>query len=173
MDGEPGWAGWAGAGGDPPHDPLVAAVVHVRPEAEEATGGVAAEDPTAVASQAAAILSGGGVPASDVASGPGGPTDVTVPEQGSALARVKGYFTRAGFEVHAPVGTSFSIAAPRSRFEELFGERLVVDQERLLSPVTTADGGDALPLDRLPDEVQALVGAVSLPPPPELPPGLL
>ena len=156
----------------PGADPLVSAVVRVGPDPGEGATGTAVEDPTSVVSEAAAMLGG---EAAAVGGSPGSgrlaPADVSVPEQGSAMARVKGYFTRAGFEVHAPVGTTFSIAARRSLFEEFFGERLRVDEEQLLSPVRTADGGDSLPLERLPAEIRNLVEAVSFPPPPQLPGG--
>ncbi len=152
-------------------DPLVSAVVQIRPDAPEGTEGPPAADPHNVVSAAAAVLDGvdmgtGGLDAGRAEPGTG------VPAQGNAVAKAKGYFTKAGFEVHAPVGTSFSIGGRRSQFEELFGERLMVDEEHLFSPVTTADGGAQLPLQALPDEVKAMVESVSFPPPPELPTGL-
>lgn len=158
--------------GSPDHDPLVSALVRVRPDAVEGAG-AAVEDPTAVVSEAAAMLGGGGPVPGGGEGGPAVPSDVAVPEQGSAMARAKGYFTRAGFEVHAPVGTSFSVAAGRSKFEEFFGVRLVVDEETLLSPVTTEDGGDELPLDAVPEDVRALLEGISLSRPPEIPGGLM
>ncbi len=151
-------------------DPFVSAVVQIRPDAPDGTEGPPAADPHSVVSAAAAVLDGVDMGNEGLEAGPGQPG--AVPAQGSAVAKAKAYFTKAGFEVHAPVGTSFSIGGRRSQFEELFGERLMVDEERLLSPVTTADGRDQLPLHALPEEVRAMVESISFPPPPELPTGL-
>ena len=151
------------------HDPLVSAVVELRPDADEGGADTSGQDPSEVLSQAAAMLEGVVVetgPGQDPAS------EARVPEQGSGLAKAKGYFTKAGFEVHAPLGSTFSIAGRRSQFEELFGQRVVVDEDSFFSPVTTAEGTQELPLEPLPDEIRALVQAVSFPPPPELPAGL-
>lgn len=159
---------------DPPDvDPFVSAVVQVRPQGAEDAGGPPAPDLQSVVSEAAALLEGVDMgteePGGPPAGGAGAPD---VPGQGGAAARVKGYFTTAGFEVHAPVGQSFSIGGRRSQFEAFFGQSLKVDEERLFSPVTTADGGDHLSLHALPEDVRDLVESVSFPPPPELPPGL-
>src|SRR5215471_15797818 len=69
-----------------------------------------------------------------------------------ATAQVKGWFTKAGFEVHAPFATSFSIGAKQSLFEEVFGAKLHVD-EGLTAAVTLADGGRDLDTSHLPDDV--------------------
>ena len=154
-------------------DPFVSAVVQIRADAPEATGGPPAADPHGVVTAAAAVLEGVDMGAEGLGpSAQGEPGAADVPGQGSAVAKAKGYFTKAGFEVHAPVGTSFSIGGRRSQFEGFFGQRLRVDEERLFSPVTTADGGNQLPLDAVPEEVRAMVESVSFPPPPELPTGL-
>ncbi len=154
-------------------DPLVSALVHVRPDAPGGTSGPPAADPHSVVSAAAGVLEGVDMGADELAaSAPEDPDSVSVPGQGSAVAKAKGYFTKAGFEVHAPVADSFSIGAPQSKFEEFFGQRLSVDQEQLFGSVTTADGEDRLPLEALPDEVRGMVESISFPPPPELPPGL-
>ncbi len=145
-------------------DPLISAVVEMHPEVAE--GGLAVDNPGGVVAQAAAVLEGAAVEGS-------GPPAAAGPEQESGVAKVKGYFSRAGFEVHAPIGTTFSIAAPRSQFEEFFGQRLMVDDEHFFSPVTTAEGADELTLEPLPEDIRALVRAVSFPPPPELPTGLI
>ncbi len=81
-------------------------------------------------------------------------------------ARVKAWFGTAGFEVHAPFFASFSIGGRQSLFEQVFGDRLVVDQESLATSVTTADGGMDLSLAQLPDEVRAEVESVAFMPPP-------
>ena len=150
-------------------DPLVSAVVQLRPRTEEEPGGPAEGD-AGVATQAAAVLQGGGAPPSPALSARGrAPADVPVPDEGTAVSRTKAYFTKAGFEVHAPVGLTFSIAAPQSLFEEFFGQGLAVDDERFGSPVTTADGADELSLERLPGQVRDMVERVFFPPPPDLP----
>ena len=152
-----------------PLDPLLSAVVEVRHDAVSAGGVV--DNPVDVVSEAAAVI--GGVDLGvEAAPGSGEPTDVPVPGSGHAMARVKGYFEKAGFEVHAPIGTTFSIAARRSYFEQFFGSRLIVDEEHFFAPVTTAGGGDQLAVDVLPGEIRDLVQSVSLPPPPELPGGV-
>jgi len=79
---------------------------------------------------------------------------------------VKTHFTQAGFEVHAPFNTSFSIAAKESVFEKFFGHKLLIDQETLLGTVTTESGSRDLPMDMLPDEVRPHVKAISFIPPP-------
>lgn len=99
----------------------------------------------------------------------GEPGDVKVSGQGAVMARAKAYFTSTGFEVHAPVGDSFSIAGAKSLFERFFGESLVVDEEEFGAPVTLAAGGNELPLDRLPPEARALVKTITFPPPLKLP----
>lgn len=152
-------------------DPFVSALVQVRPDAPEGTSGPPSPDPQGVVSEAAAVLDGVNMGTEELG-GAGDPDAVGVPDQGSAVAKAKGYFTKAGFEVHAPVGDTFSIGAPQSHFEEFFGQRLSVDQERLFGSVTTGDGEDHLPLESLPEEVRAMVESISFPPPPDLPSGL-
>lgn len=150
-------------------DPLISAVVELRPEAE-ASRGAPLENPAGVASEAAAMLQGYNLEQPPDSGSPEiAPAGTGVPESGSATARAKGFFTRAGFEVHAPVGTSFSIAARRSHFEAFFGQSLVVDESQLGSPVTTAAGDRELPLGVLPDDVAHIVRSVAFLPPPELP----
>ena len=150
-------------------DPLVSAVVDVRPGAEHE--GHAAENPAGVASEASAILQSGGPGTGVVPGRRKAPTDVQVPDEGSLLARAKTYFSRAGFEVHAPVGQTFSIGANKSLFEYFFGVRLVVDEERLGAPVRTADGDRELSLERLPVDVRAMVDSIYFTEPPDLPLG--
>ena len=83
-----------------------------------------------------------------------------------ATAQTKSFLTKAGFEVHAPFQTSFSIGAAKSLFEEFFGRKLVVE-EGLIASVTVDDGGRELPVDALPDEVRPLVRSISSVPPPD------
>ena len=151
-------------------DPMVSAVVEVRDDAPN--DGQTVDDPIDVVSEAAAVI--GGVDLGlDIAPDPSGGSagGDPAPKQGNAMAKVKRYFEKARFDIHAPIGMTFSIAARRSFFEQFFGASLVVDEERFFAPVTTADGGDQLPTAALPDEIRDLVRSISLPPPPELPPG--
>ena len=100
-----------------------------------------------------------GVPANDLA----------------AITPAKGHFTSAGFEVHAPLGSSFGIAGPKSQFEKVFNLTLVVNEENLVTTVTTEDGDLNLPLDSLPENLRATVESVRFVEPPPLifgaPPG--
>lgn len=84
------------------------------------------------------------------------------------IAKAKGHFTSAGFEVHAPLGTSFSIGGKRSLFERVFGQSLSVDEETIGAVVTTEGGGLELSISALPDEIRVQVKAVSFMPPPPL-----
>lgn len=81
-------------------------------------------------------------------------------------AQIKAWFGTAGFEVHAPFFASFSVGGRQSLFEQVFGDRLVVDQESLAASVTTADGGMDLSLAQLPEEVRTEVDSVAFMPPP-------
>ena len=82
-----------------------------------------------------------------------------------ALAQVKGSLTKAGFEVHAPFATSFSIGGRQSLFEKYFGQSVVVS-EGLMSSVTLEGGGTELAVDALPDDIRPLVKSISFMPPP-------
>ncbi|MGH9155590.1 MAG: hypothetical protein ACRD1K_07125 [Acidimicrobiales bacterium] len=84
------------------------------------------------------------------------------------IAKAKGHFTAAGFEVHAPLGTSFSIGGKRSLFERVFGQSVCVDEETVGAVVTVEGGGLELPTAGLPDEVRSQVKGVSFMPPPPL-----
>jgi hypothetical protein len=86
------------------------------------------------------------------------------------VAQAKSHFTSAGLEVHAPFATSFSVGGPASRFESVFGEKIVVD-DTLLGAVTTEGGGLELPLDSLPEEIREMVESVAFLPPPDFTPG--
>lgn len=96
---------------------------------------------------------------------PVGGLDLT--EDLRAVGLVKARFTSAGFEVHAPMGMSFSIGARRSLFESFFGTTVVVDDSQLMRKVTAEDGDLELPLTTLSEEVRGLVGSVAFFPPPD------
>ncbi len=83
-----------------------------------------------------------------------------------ATAQAKTFLTKAGFEVHAPFQTSFSIGAAKSFFEEFFGRKVVIE-EGLITSVTVDGGGRELPVDALPDDVRPLVKSISFVPPPD------
>ncbi|MGH9184037.1 MAG: hypothetical protein ACRDZ9_09595 [Acidimicrobiales bacterium] len=85
-----------------------------------------------------------------------------------AVAAVKAHFTSAGFEVHAPFARNFSIAARPAVFEEVFGDRLVIEERGLARSVTTEGGGRELPLEALPEKVRGTVESVAFVPPPEV-----
>lgn len=86
----------------------------------------------------------------------------------AAITPVKGHFTSAGFEVHAPLGSSFGIAGPKSQFETTFNVVLVVSDENLVTTVTTESGDMNLPLDPLPDNLRAVVESIRFIDPPPL-----
>jgi len=87
----------------------------------------------------------------------------------ASITPVKGHFTSAGFEVHAPLGSSFGIAGPKSQFENTFNRVIVVNDQDLVTSVTTEDGSLDLPLDPLPEEVRRVVESVRFIEPPPLP----
>lgn len=86
----------------------------------------------------------------------------------AAITPAKGHFTSAGFEVHAPLGSTFAIAGPKSLFEKTFGRDLVVNDQDLITTVTTDAGELDLPVDSLPDNLQGVVESVRFVPPPPL-----
>jgi len=86
----------------------------------------------------------------------------------ASIAPVKGHYTSAGFEVHAPLGATFGIAGPKSLFEKTFGLDLVVNDADLVTTVTTASGGLELPLDALPDNLRPVVESIRFIAPPPL-----
>src|SRR5688572_2110643 len=86
----------------------------------------------------------------------------------ASITPVKGHFTSAGFEVHAPLGSSFGIAGPKSQFEKTFNVVLVVNDENLVTTVTTEAGEMDLPLDPLPDNLRAVVQSIRFIDPPPL-----
>jgi hypothetical protein len=90
----------------------------------------------------------------------------------ASITPVKGHFTSAGFEVHAPLGSTFGIAGPKSLFERTFNRVLMVSDQELVTTVTTEDGGTNLPLDPLPDNVRKVTESVRFIEPPPLSFGL-
>ncbi|MGH9150238.1 MAG: hypothetical protein ACRD0F_07850 [Acidimicrobiales bacterium] len=93
------------------------------------------------------------------------PTQDTVSDE--SIAKVKMFFTKAGFEVHAPFHASFSIGAKVSKFEQFFGDTLSIDENSFAMSVTTAAGGRELSLEVLPDGVKQSVASVAFMAPPE------
>lgn len=91
------------------------------------------------------------------------------PNDMASIAPVKGHFTSAGFEVHAPLGSSFGIAGPKSQFEKTFDRTLVVNDQELITSVTTDAGELDLPLDSLPENLRRVVESVRFVEPPPLP----
>ena len=86
----------------------------------------------------------------------------------SAIQPAKGHFTSAGFEVHAPLGSSFGIAGPKSQFETTFNVILVVNDADLVTTVQTESGEMDLPLDSLPENLRAVVESIRFIDPPPL-----
>jgi hypothetical protein len=85
------------------------------------------------------------------------------------MSKVKSHFTSAGFEVHAPFHSNFSIGGPRSLFERVFGDEIVMDETSLGASIHTSTGSLELTLDALPPEIRDLVESVAFVAPPELP----
>jgi len=86
----------------------------------------------------------------------------------ASIIPAKGHFTSAGFEVHAPLGSSFGIAGPKSQFEKTFDVILVVNDENLVTTVKTEAGEMDLPLDLLPDNLRSVVESIRFIDPPPL-----
>ena len=86
----------------------------------------------------------------------------------ASISPAKGHFTTAGFEVHAPLGSSFGIAGPKTQFEKTFNVVLVVSDENLVTTVTTDSGDLELPLDSLPENLRAVVESIRFVEPPPL-----
>jgi hypothetical protein len=76
-----------------------------------------------------------------------------------AAARVAEFFSAAGLETDPPVGISFAISGPASRFRAIFGEA-TPDPRDLKGPVD-------LPPSALPDELAVAVEAIAIPGPPK------
>lgn len=86
----------------------------------------------------------------------------------ASITPAKAHFTSAGFEVHAPLGSSFGIAGPKSQFERTFNVVLVVNDANLVTTVTTESGEMDLPLDSLPENLSAMVESIRFIDPPPL-----
>jgi hypothetical protein len=86
----------------------------------------------------------------------------------ASISPVKGHFTSAGYEVHAPLGSTFGIAGPKSLFEKAFGVTLVVSEGDMITTVTVEGGGYDLPLDSVPDDVRSVIESLRFIEPPPL-----
>ncbi|CAN5718282.1 hypothetical protein BH20ACT1_BH20ACT1_05180 [soil metagenome] len=148
-------------------DPYLSADVKLRPNVARPTGEATVENPEGVGAEGTAILEGGAT-SEPTGSRATAPSDVAVPTSGSDLARAKAYFTKAGFEVHAPLGMAFSIGNRKSRFETFFGQELLLESDVLGSPATVDGGGRDLAVEPLPDEIREMVEWIRLPEPPDL-----
>ncbi|MGH3368652.1 MAG: hypothetical protein ACRDPR_01500 [Nocardioidaceae bacterium] len=105
-----------------------------------------------------------------IAPAPGEETrEVKVPVAVAQVARAKQFFATSGFEVHAPVGSTFSIGAKQSVFERFFDVALTVDETQLGNPVSLEDGSRTLALDVLPGEMQLLVADITFAPAVQIP----
>jgi hypothetical protein len=87
-----------------------------------------------------------------------------------ATSKIKAHFTSAGFEVHAPFTTSFSIGGKVSLFESYFGTRVVFESEGLGTSITVEGGETELSLDSIPEDVSGIVKSVHFMPPPDFVP---
>jgi hypothetical protein len=90
----------------------------------------------------------------------------------ASITPAKGHFTSAGFEVHAPLGATFGIAGPKSLFERTFDRVLIVNDQELVTTVTTDAGETDLPLDPLPENIRKVTESVRFIEPPPLSFGL-
>ena len=86
----------------------------------------------------------------------------------ASITPAKAHFTSAGFEVHAPLGSSFGIAGPKSLFESTFDRVLLVNDQELVTSVTTESGEADLPLDSLPESLRRVTESVRFIEPPPL-----
>lgn len=97
-----------------------------------------------------------------IAPAPGEATrEVKVPVAVAQVAWAKQFFAKSGFEVHAPVGSTFSIGGKQSLFERFFETTLTVDEDQLGSPVSLESGGRVLDLEPLSDEMKVIVAEIS------------
>lgn len=145
-------------------DRWVSAVVQLRPVEERAP---ASAEQTEEASPPPEVEVPEGV---HIAPAPGEATrEVKVPVAVAQVARAKQYFANSGFEVHAPVGDTFSIGGKQSMFERFFGVSLTVDETQLGSPVSIEGGGRELSIEPLDEEMRTIVGQISFIPAVEIP----
>jgi hypothetical protein len=84
-----------------------------------------------------------------------------------AAEHVQTFFRRAGFQVTAAYGPSFSLVGPRELFERTFGTRLELHESR---GVRTAEGHLELPLEPISADVRQWVEAVTFTAPPDFGP---
>lgn len=137
-------------------DRWLSAVVQLRPAEERAPG----DEPVSQPPPTVAIPEG-----VHIAPAPGAATrEVKVSVAVAQVARTKQFFANTGFEVHAPVGSTFSIGGKQSTFERYFDVELTVDESQLGSPVSTAAGERHLSLSPLPEEFQLIVESITFPP---------
>ena len=97
------------------------------------------------------------------------PKEMKVPVAVAQVARTKQFFANAGFEVHAPVGGSFSIGGKKSHFERFFETDLEIDEEQLGAPVSVTGGGRELTVETLPEEFRVLVQEIAFVPAVQVP----
>jgi len=86
----------------------------------------------------------------------------------ASITPAKGYFTAIGYEVHAPLGSSFGIAGPKSLFEKTFNRVLLIGDDELITKITTEEGESELPLDLLPENIREVTESVRFIEPPPL-----
>ncbi|MGH2820100.1 MAG: hypothetical protein ACRDJ5_05565 [Actinomycetota bacterium] len=95
---------------------------------------------------------------------------IVILEASGDPAEALDFFRAEGFEVAEAFGTTFSISAPRSGFERLFGEPIEVraSGERVMSARTSR--GEELDATRLPKHVSRSLQAVTFTRPPDFGP---
>lgn len=88
-----------------------------------------------------------------------------------AVERAAHAFAVAGFEVGPLVGISFSITAPRTTFEKVFGMKFRRNkQSGDVRPAPHGASEYELPLSKLHKDVATLIETVTLTPPPDFGP---
>ena len=88
-----------------------------------------------------------------------------------AARRAPQAFANAGFDVGPVVANSFSITAPVTTFEKVFGTTFKRDpQSGETRPARHGAGEYELPLSKLVGEVSQMIQAVTLTPPPDFGP---
>ena len=143
-------------------DRWLSAVVQLKPANERAP-----EDAVEEAGPAPQVQVPEGI---HIAPAPGEATrEVKVPVAVAQVARIKQFFANSGFEVHAPVGSTFSIGGKQSLFERFFEVTLEVDEDQLGAPVSVQGGGRSLNLSTLPQEFRDIVAEISFIPAVQVP----
>ena len=82
-------------------------------------------------------------------------------------AMLKAHLTAAGFEVHAPFASSFSIGAKISQFVDYFGDPVKMEDDGVFTSITVEGGGRELNLEPVPEEGRQMVKAIHFMPPPD------